>query len=277
MTLNGRLVPKAILSSSCHRCSSFCRKVPEKPLLESTWSYSYTPLSAPATQTSWTAGSSRGLLVTLGGRCLSQLCPQGLPQDNLSLVIHLVGWVLPLGPEISPSLHHSWVRPVTPPPCDFLRGLAVGPCPPASPPVPGCGPILGLTYQAGLSWGGGNPQRVVLGKMCIPMSGPHPGPAAPLPSTGWASAAHPGPARPFITRLPRGALPLGHTSPGRLPAWLGQRAWPLWKLPPKFVEAIFFWSQGQLFGEGQEMSTHLPAPLRTCSVTLGKRVYLSGS
>ena len=134
-------------SSSCHRRSSFCRKVPEKPLLESTWSYSYTLLSAPATRASRTAGSSRGLLVTLGGRCLSQFRPQGLPQDNLSLVIHLMGWVLPLGPEISPSLHHSWVRPVTtPPPCDFLRGLAVGPCPPASPPVPGWGPILGLTY-----------------------------------------------------------------------------------------------------------------------------------
>ena len=137
----------SVFSSSCHRRSSFCRKVPEKPLLESTWSYSYTLLSAPATRASRTAGSSRGLLVTLGGRCLSQFRPQGLPQDNLSLVIHLMGWVLPLGPEISPSLHHSWVRPVTtPPPCDFLRGLAVDPCPPASPPVPGWGPILGLTY-----------------------------------------------------------------------------------------------------------------------------------
>lgn len=115
VTLNERLVPKAVFSSSCHRRSSFCHKVPEKTLLESTWSYSYTPLSAPATQTSWKAGSSCGLLVTLGGRCLSQFCPQGLPQDNLSLVIHLVGWVLPLGPEISPSLYHSWVRPVTHP------------------------------------------------------------------------------------------------------------------------------------------------------------------
>lgn len=105
-----------VFSSSCRRHSPFCRKVPEKPLLESTWSYSYTHLSAPATRASWTAGSSRGLLVTLGGRCLSQFHPQGLPQDNLSLVIHLMGWVLPLGPEISPSLYHSWVRPVTPTP-----------------------------------------------------------------------------------------------------------------------------------------------------------------
>lgn len=71
--------------------------------------------SAPATRglaDHWPA--DHRLLVTLGGRCLSQFHPQGLPQDNLSRVIHLVGWALPLRPEISPSLHHSWVRPVTP-------------------------------------------------------------------------------------------------------------------------------------------------------------------
>lgn len=49
----------------------------------------------------------------LGRGCLSQFHPQGLPQDNLSRPIHLVGGALPLRPEISPSLHCAWVRPVT--------------------------------------------------------------------------------------------------------------------------------------------------------------------
>lgn len=66
-------------------------------------------------------------------------------------------------------------------------------------------------------------------------------------SVGWASLhilAQPG---PFITRLPRGALPSGTyiSREASSPGWgrgLGQ-----WRLPPKSVEVIFFWSQGQLF------------------------------
>lgn len=110
--------------------------------------------------------ADRELLVTLGGGCLSQFHPQGLPQDTLSRVIHLVGWALPLRPEISPSLHHSWVRSVTP---HHVTSSGTGPgtLPAYQPSAPGR-PILGLTYQAGLSWEGGSPHLLCWGKSASP-------------------------------------------------------------------------------------------------------------
>lgn len=199
----------------------------------------------------------------MGGECLSQFHPQGLPQDALSRVIHLVGWALPLRPEISPSLHHSWVRPVTP---HHVTSSRTGPgtlpaYQPFSPWVTHSGPDISGRTQLGR-----RKSTLVLGKKCVPTSSPHPvlSPTSVLSRLGFHCTRWHGLARlspschvvlcPSGTDIPREA------------SGLAARAEGLAVIPtPHHTQThtqmyrshLFFWSQGQLFGDGKEMWMHI--------------------
>lgn len=178
-------------------------------------------------------------------------------------MIHLVGWALPLGLEISPSLQHSWVRPVTPAMWLPLR-TGPGPLPACQPPSPWLVTHSGPDILGRAQLGRRKPTACCAGEKVHPRVRPSPGPATPLPSQAGLPPHFLAQADPFTARLLHGALPPRYTHSQR-GFWAGQSSGV-----GQHASQLYVCSQRQFFGESEEMRTHIPAPLWTLCMTLGK-------